>query len=406
MRFSLKTLGTRIVLLLLVSSILALHPINHRGEVQVADAAFALEGTQLVNTAMGSISAAMETALVPGKEFGLDFLFFQISKIFLSTMIQSLTNWVNSGFNGAPTFVTDLKEHLINVADEAAAEFLFSEDGLGLTALETLCSPFSLDIQFAITQSAAKRQSEREDGYHAQCSLSDIAGNIENFVQGDFAGGGGWQNWIQMTQHSDQNTSMGAYMTAQSKLFEAMNEREGNEIHTLNFGQGFLSMKDENGRITTPGTVIAGQINKALGAGQDVLVAADEIDELIGALFYQLVNRVFGSVGGLRGASDDGFFGNNGDDLFGPTIDFDDVYVPYDPDVDPPIPDDPDDPSVDPVDPFTDETLDPVIPGTDDPTVDPVVGDIDDEGDSLPSADPVGGITDPTTDPGDPADPV
>lgn len=199
---------------------------------------------------------------------------------------------------------------------------------------------------------------------------------------------------------------MGAYMTAQSKLFEAMNEREGNEIHTLNFGQGFLSMKDENGRITTPGTVIAGQINKALGAGQDVLVAADEIDELIGALFYQLVNRVFGSVGGLRGASDDGFFGNNGDDLFGPTIDFDDVYVPYDPDVDPPIPDDPDDPSVDPVDPFTDETLDPVIPGTDDPTVDPVVGDIDDEGDSLPSADPVGGITDPTTDPGDPADPV
>lgn len=403
-----KRYGTRILVVLLVACILAAHPIGSNDKVPRVEAGFALETTQIQNTIAGTQSALMDTSLTLGKEMvGLDQIAYMITKLMLSTMIRSITNWVNSGFNGAPTFVTDLKQHLLNVADTAAAEFLFSEDGLGLTALETLCSPFALDVQFAVTQSVASNLSEREDGYQAQCTLSDIAGNVQNFMQGDFASGGGWQNWVQMSQQPDMNTAFGAQMTAESALMRMMNEQESNERLTLNFGNGFLSMKDEDGNITTPGDVIAGQINKALGAGQDVLVEADEINELLTALFYQLVNQLF-TPGGLRGSNyGDGFDYDNIQN--GGNVDLDDIYTPIDPDDiggDPPdLPGFPTEPSVDPVDPFTDEPLDPTIPGTEDPSVDPVDGDIDDVGGELPSEDPVGGSAT-TTDPTDPTDPV
>jgi len=55
-------------------------------------------------------------------------------------------------------------------------------------------------------------------------------------------------------------------------------------------------------RIKTPGSVIASQLNETLPKGMEGLVTADEIDEVIGALFQQLVNQVIGQ-GGLIGVS-------------------------------------------------------------------------------------------------------
>ncbi|HEX5774476.1 MAG TPA: hypothetical protein VFY28_00725, partial [Candidatus Paceibacterota bacterium] len=54
--------------------------------------------------------------------------------------------------------------------------------------------------------------------------------------------------------------------------------------------------------VRTPGTVISNRINASLGLGEQSLVTADEVDEVLGALFTQLVNQVLGS-GGLLGVS-------------------------------------------------------------------------------------------------------
>ena len=53
--------------------------------------------------------------------------------------------------------------------------------------------------------------------------------------------------------------------------------------------------------ISTPGKVISEQLNKALGAGQDQLVAADEINEVISALIGQLANQALMGTAGLLG---------------------------------------------------------------------------------------------------------
>ena len=52
----------------------------------------------------------------------------------------------------------------------------------------------------------------------------------------------------------------------------------------------------------TPGSVISSSLNKALGSGQDSLVQASMLDEIIGALAGKLVNQVLSSSG-LSGVS-------------------------------------------------------------------------------------------------------
>ena len=77
---------------------------------------------------------------------------------------------------------------------------------------------------------------------------------------------------------------------------------DGSGIPDAPPGADVGSSGGENCQTVTPGSVISSSLNKALGAGQDSLVAADEIDEIIGALASQLVNQVLGP-GGLLGTS-------------------------------------------------------------------------------------------------------
>ncbi len=398
---TIKKIGTRALAVLVMASILALHPVsyqNHTPHIATVEAGggfsmpIALEPTQRINTAWNSLTSGF-TGTAEVREFSLDQIVYMITKVAMSTLIQSLTNWVNSGFQGSPTFVQDLQRHLLDIADSAAAEFLFG----AIPALEALCSPFSINIQFTLTQTISRNLSDRDSGYRAQCTLSDMGENVEAFLDGDFVNGGGWRSWIQMTQRPGEHTAIGAYLKAESELFKYIAGKESVEVNMLNFGDGFLSMRDADGNVTTPGVVIAGQINKALGAGQDVLVEADEINELINALFYQLVNRVL--LSGL-GNSSDPYGGSRNFRVDDAMVNFDDVYDYIDPNIpdgEPIVPPDitpatpgPTSPSPGtPTDPYSGEPLDTTIPGVVDGPVDPVTGLIDSDGDTLPSADPV-----------------
>jgi hypothetical protein len=59
--------------------------------------------------------------------------------------------------------------------------------------------------------------------------------------------------------------------------------------------------------ITTPGTLISHSLEKAVGAGQDQLITADEFDEIIGALVVQLQKKIMGNssnrIGTIYGGS-------------------------------------------------------------------------------------------------------
>lgn len=290
---------------------------------------------------------AISTSIVAGnttagslKEFGLDTVAWVIVNLIIERMAASTVNWINGGFRGSPAFITDPEAYYKNIGDQIAGQFIFSNPDLNF-----LCSPLQAKIKLALT-STYNRNSDR-----FQCRLSQVGKNLDNFVD-DFSNGG-WDSFFIVSQTAGENP-LGAYLQAEGQLYEKIANKQDIKKQELLQGNGFLSFKqcdqwenvvnqgqtqlgdttggtfDENGipqdtrpddpedteappgtkrrctkeSVTTPGNVISSQLNKTLGLGNDKLVVADEINEIVSALLNQLVSQVVGGVGrGLRGIS-------------------------------------------------------------------------------------------------------
>ncbi len=251
-----------------------------------------------ISAAFDAITSASIQSLAT-KEYVLDKIAWQLVNLTIQQMIKSTTKWVNSGFQGSPAFVTDLEGFLMNIADRVAGDFIWG------SPLKFLCSPFKLNVQLALQMQYNQRRN-----YQAQCTLSGVVSNMESFMNGNFLAGG-WDGWYEMALMPGNNP-YSAYLEANTAMYASISNAQGQEIKLLEFGKGFLSREDDYGNIITPGSVIEDQLNSALGLTNQRIAAADEINELVGALFAQLVGEALGGVGGLLGLTEPGN-GSSGD---------------------------------------------------------------------------------------------
>ena len=299
------------------------------------------------------------------KDFILDKAAYLLAKQILHQMTTSIVNWINTGFKGSPSFLTNPEGFFLDAADQVTGEFLASNG-----ALSRLCSPFSLDIRLALaldqTVSASKRYT---------CTLGKIIsaqkGTIEGFTNGDFRQGG-WPAFISLTMEP-QNNRYGSYLQARSDLFYLINKKN-NTINTdLNRGRGFLSwqkcndiseqaayardasvssddavspqfedlqtrgysaygknsraasldtgngssitaipdgqggLKYQNCQTQTPGSVIQGSLQKAVDSPIVEGELADDINAILNALVSQMINKMLSE--GLSGLSKSGSSG-------------------------------------------------------------------------------------------------
>lgn len=265
------------------------------------------------------------------KEYGLDAVAWFLANMLLERIGESTVNWINSGFQGKPAYVTDTNGFFLSVGDQAAGEYIQNN-----TNFDFLCGPtIQSKIRIALQTSYSGKSREQR-----QCTLTDIYGTMEDFM-GDFSRGG-WDKFFRLTQEQ-QNNPIGAYIQAENEMYTKIAQSLGKEKTQLDWGQGFFSQTKcaryglattrtvtEGGRFElqpdgtnkyvegttkqvtdpapcleeetiTPGKTIEGQLNNILGSGTGKLAAADEIDEIIGALLNQLIMRVVGGGGGLRG---------------------------------------------------------------------------------------------------------
>lgn len=281
-------------------------PQNFSEKNQNIPEAEAFIGSAAVVAAVTAVGGIITQGLVI-KETVLDGIAWVIAKAIVTSMVGSLVNWINSGFEGSPAFVQDLRRNLLEVADRAAGEFI---EGLGEIG-SFICSPFQLDIQIALAQEY--QQITREDKPIETCTLSGIIDNIEDFYEGNFSSGG-WENWITITQNPEKYTPYGQLLTAKNAMRIKLAGEQNEKLTEIDWGQGFLSGKicesiegpsgtKESCSISKPGTTISASLNKALGAGQDQLIAADEMNEIISSLISQLANQAITGVSGLLGLS-------------------------------------------------------------------------------------------------------
>lgn len=234
-----------------------------------------------------------------------------IAKVALQQITISVVNWINSGFNGQPSFVNNFQQFFTNVADLAAGQFI---QGSGLAFL---CSPFKLQIKVAIAQSYANRGAQ-------SCSLTGIIKNVNNFMNGSFTQGG-WPGLLQFTT-VPTNNPYGAFAYAQIGLATAQNNATVNAKNNIS-PTGFLNLQQvygcnnpsQNGvgagasvgtnaqaasaagtpalgpgcktKVVTPGGLIADSLGAVNKSGIDQLGLTNSIDQIISALTTQLITK-------------------------------------------------------------------------------------------------------------------
>lgn len=241
------------------------------------------------------------------KEFQLDAIAWELINLILEQMTRDIVAWINSGFEGSPAFITDFDAFMLDVADIQAGKFI-TRLGLGM-----MCSPFKLNIQLSLV---LRYQAARK--YESQCRLSDVVTNMENFLNGDFSQGG-WGGWLNLTMIPDNNPH-GGMVEAEYAMLVGLSNAQGEARTESLFGNGFMTYKScetvidpvdgdaiESCTNLTPGKVIENQLNDALGIPRERLTVADEINEILGALFNQLVIQTFRGAGGLLGLTSSGY---------------------------------------------------------------------------------------------------
>jgi hypothetical protein len=260
------------------------------------------------------------------KEMVLDPIVWQLKSRVLHAMVRSTINWINSGFEGSPAYVTDLKATLLDVADQRATALvrhLTSNLSLNLPAFQ---NPVVRDVLAGYYIATSR------DGFRLQnpYTLDRYSDNPDEFLRGrNFNGNGGFTAWFSAALNP-QNTPIGFRSLVEDAVYGGVEDATGETMQDYINGRGYLSLhkcpaptgmtQDANGTnnygevdlnakkskldcpVVTSGSLFEEAANRGIWIGGEQLVTADEFSEIVGALFGQLVNKVIGPDG-LGGVS-------------------------------------------------------------------------------------------------------
>ncbi len=319
-----------------------------------------------VTTAAGTTVSASTDVSNFLKTFVLDTVATAFARAILRKLTAQTVNWINTGFQGNPAFVTDPEQFFLDVGDRTASQYFLNAN----SPLNQLCTAFQPQVRLALVKNYLQ-----EDQFQSQCTFSRIGANFENFTN-DFSQGG-WEAWVTMTQES-QNNPYGAYFDASRQLSARINVQNTKYDKQLTQGKGFLSFEvcpegktkaevaanrgqivgragdaceleggavcgaglrcgsnftcevidpsllDDNGNLTagselggilatdctvakqtvTPGSVISEKLTKSLNSTETTLELTNSINQVVNALMTQMIEQTLNSVqGGLRGLS-------------------------------------------------------------------------------------------------------
>ncbi len=250
------------------------------------------------------------------KENCTDSIFRAAARMVLAYITDSIIKWINSGFEGDPTFISNPKAFFKDVANEVSGQFI---EQLGLAGL---CEPFRPQIIIALAQVPTFGQRYR-------CTALDVLDNLEDF-HNDFSNGG-WAGWFTIIQ--PQNNFYGTLYNAEADRARRIESAETYKRDELAQNNGFFSLRkctayhsdyaagtqeekdayngpwNEGGikgcvdtEVVTPGKFIVESGVKINNAPIDDIISADEVNEMLAAIFNALINQLI--TDGFRSLSE------------------------------------------------------------------------------------------------------
>lgn len=271
----------------------------------------------------------------PRKEVGpdglgvlsLDNIAWMLARFILHEFSQGIISWIRTGqdpFFGTGTgkslFITNINDFLFDAADQAAAGFLSTY--LGPETYNSLCTPFRLQVGLAL----GKGYGRGYDSFRSQarCTVTDIVENLEDFYQ-NFENGG-WAAWFRTASY--ENNPWGLLTLSLETSLTHQRLGVSANLNDVIAGLGFPGLRRckvgrwidggrvenpdpkefENGNVTcekyetvTPGRAIVDNLGGAYKTELDKLGAADEINEILAALFDELLSWLISGGSGSGG---------------------------------------------------------------------------------------------------------
>lgn len=249
------------------------------------------------------------------KEYVLDPIFHALGRVAIDSISKSMTNWINSGFNGSPAFVTDLNLHFRALGDAKAKEFL--TDVMNSSAVQ---SPFISQVLQGVGAAYYLDTSKDAFAEKLRYTLNQVARNDSAFLAGDFSQGG-WNAWFSATLNR-ANNPVGAQLLAGEELAKRIQSATLNRAKELDHGRGFLAWRGDcmvpgkidataadlgasnednclKHEIRTPGSLIVDMTPEPMRETLRSLGVADELNEVLSALMSQLISQGLQDFRGL-----------------------------------------------------------------------------------------------------------
>lgn len=291
----------------------------------VSKEAFEPTGRLLTNpfeTLTGDIIKTAESLL------SWDSIVWFFVKQILRNFTEGIVFWIRTGQDPFFTvgtegslFVTNVDKFLLAAADNQASIFLREYFG---PAWDNLCKPFRLPVGKLLSHSYGRDYGSFP--FKARCTISEIV-DLDRYYEG--FQNGGWEAWMATARYENTAWGLTTISEAESREREARAVR-ANQTDTL-AGLGFPGLKkcikglnpitnkpvdnpdyDPSNPLClesinqSPGKAVEDSLADALGQEIGKLEVADEINEIITALFDELLAWVIsgGSGGtGILGAT-------------------------------------------------------------------------------------------------------
>lgn len=244
-------------------------------------------------------AVTLNTGYLIYKECSLDPLTKKIGEGITAGIVATGIKGAQTGNDGKPVFLTNYGEDLTLPVNKTVLAALQGPDA------ESICSTVKRRVVATVVRQHLEKQQPREKRLACtlQCSESDMRAMIEKSDPEAIQRCGGIQAYYELFL-SPANTDMGAYIQLNRFKNEQAALREAQERFYVQTGNGFRPAEqivDNVRRITTPGSVIAGTLQQLVGSGFRQLENANEIDQIIGALFSSLSTQLITDSRGLTG---------------------------------------------------------------------------------------------------------
>ncbi len=181
-------------------------------------------GYQVSDTGEQIKKDIFEQILKPNLDALLTEVFQQTALQMIRNITEATVNWIKSGFNGNPAFISNLPNFLAKTEDQVVGDMIYNDPNW-----QFLCSPFRAQVRVALGLAF------QGSAYYNKinCTASGIIDNLSS---------AGWAGQITLALYP-QNTALGAYLIAEGELESRIASKQAGLVKQLDFGRGALTFQ-------------------------------------------------------------------------------------------------------------------------------------------------------------------